>query len=184
VSAAEPFRGQAWRRVPDALTLSRVPLGVAGAWALLDDRAGLAAWFYLIGFLTDVADGLAARSLGITSASGRRLDGAADVAFHVAFGSGMAVRAAMDDAWWVLGSLLALVLGERVIRRWLPAYTVIGKAVAGLYRIVMFGLLLVFTPPVHRTPLIVAGLAVMLVTYTYEGRVTLLELRAGDRTVR
>ena len=172
------------RLVPNTLTVARVPIGLVGAWASIDGRGALAAWLYLIGYLTDVADGWSARALGVSSPQGRRLDGLADVAFHALFGAGIAARAADDEMWWVVGVLVALVVGERLMRRWVGSHTVVGKAIAGVYRIVMFMLLLAFTAEDRRVPLIVADLVVVVSTYFYEGTNTLRELRSGERGVR
>jgi hypothetical protein len=48
----------------------------------------------------------------------------------------------------------------------------------------MFALLLVFCDAAQRPPLIETGLAVMVITYVYEGLVTLHEHRNGERPVR
>lgn len=164
--------------------MSRVPIALAGLAALLTDRPTLAAWLYLLGYLTDVADGLTARALGVGSERGRRLDGAADVAFHGLFGLGIAIAGVRYGSWWMVAVLAILVAGERVMRRWIAAYTVVGKAVAGLYRVVMFSLLVALVPNGERLGLIAAGVVVMLTTYVYEGRNTLRELHSGERTVR
>lgn len=172
------------RAIPDALTVSRVPMALAALVALLIDRPTVAAWLYLIGYLTDVADGFTARALGVGSERGRQLDGAADVAFHALFGLGIAIASIRGGSWWILAVLALLVIAEQVMRRWIAAYTVVGKAVAGLYRVVMFSLLVVLVPTEERLGLIAAGLVVMATTYVYEGRNTLRELRSGERAVR
>ena len=48
----------------------------------------------------------------------------------------------------------------------------------------MYALLLVFSNPGQRPLLIEAGLTVMVITYVYEGLVTLNELRTGERPPR
>jgi phosphatidylglycerophosphate synthase len=182
----DPVSGRASvrRLIPDSLTFVRVPIGLAGAWTLIADRGAVAACLYLIGYVTDVADGWTARALRVSSSLGRRLDGIADVTFHALFGVALAIAATDDGMWWVIGVLVTLVVGGRILRRWIRSYTVIGKAIAGVYRIVMFTLLLMFTPPDPGPTLIVVGLLVMIVTYVYEGRNTFLELRSGEREVR
>jgi len=77
-----------------------------------------------------------------------------------------------------------LVVGERLVRHWIAAHSVGGKVIGGTYRIVMFALLLVFCNVEQRPALIEVALAVMLITYAYEGLVTLHELQTGERPVR
>lgn len=84
----------------------------------------------------------------------------------------------------VLVVLDFLVIGQRCMRRWIAARSVVGKGVGGAYRVVMFALLLVFCESGQRPLLIEAGLAVIVITYVYEGFVTLNELRIGKRPLR
>jgi phosphatidylglycerophosphate synthase len=145
---------------------------------------GIAAWLYLAGFLTDVGDGLLARSLGVDSRSGTRIDGAADVAFHLLVGIGLAGRAVVDGAWVVLAALAVLLAGAWALPRWVGVHTAIGKAVGGVNRIVVFAMLLWFTAPASRPALVAVATAVMVVAYTYEAFVTRRELERGDRPLR
>ena len=88
---------------------------------------------------------------------------------------------------WAVESVKAIadkgLEGGRALQRWVAPYTLVGKAIAGGYRIVVFSMFLPFVPASSRSTLI-ASLVVMLVTYAYESRVTLAELRAGQRTIR
>ena len=169
---------------PNALTASRPVIGVACGVAVLTDNGAAGAWLYLAGYVSDVADGFLSRAMKAESDLGAALDRLADVAFHAAVGLGLIGAAIRDGSWGVLVILGILVVGERLIRRWIAAHSVAGKVIGGTYRIVMFALLLVFCDAEQRPRLIEAGLAVMVITYAYEGFVTLHELRTGERPVR
>jgi len=164
--------------------LARPVLGAASAMAVLSGDGALGAWLYLLGYLSDVADGWLVRRLRVGSARGRKLDGVADTIFHALVGAGLLGQAWEERAWWVIAVLIGLVVGERLLRRWVAPYTVVGKAVAGAYRIIVYSLFLPFAAPESRSALIAAGLFVVLITYAYEGRVTLAEFRSGGRTLR
>ena len=172
------------RHAPNALTAIRPAIGVASGFEVLTDNGSVGAWLYLAGYVSDVGDGFLSRAMKAESDSGAALDRWADVAFHAAVGLGLTTAAISHGSWGVPVILGTLVVGERLIRRWIAANTVIGKAIGGTYRIVMFALLLVFCAAVKRPLLIEAGLAVMVITYVYEGVVTLHELRTGERPVR
>ncbi len=169
---------------PNALTAIRPFIGVACGFAVLTDNGAAGAWLYLAGYLSDVADGFLSRAMKADSDLGAALDRRADVAFHAAVGLGLTAAAIRDGSWGVLIILGILVVGERLIRRWIAAHSVAGKVIGGTYRIVVFALLLVFCDAAQRPFLIEAGLAVMVITYIYEGFVTLHELRTRERPVR
>jgi phosphatidylglycerophosphate synthase len=169
---------------PNALTASRPVIGVACGVAVLTDNGAAGAWLYLAGYVSDVADGFLSRAMKAESDSGAALDRLADVAFHAAVGIGLIGAAIRNGSPGVLVIVGVLVLGERLIRRWIAAHSVAGKVIGGSYRIMMFALLLVFCDPEQRPGLIEVGLAVMVITYAYEGFVTLHELRTGERPVR
>jgi phosphatidylglycerophosphate synthase len=169
---------------PNALAAIRPLIGVASGFAVLTDNGVGAAWLYLAGYLSDVGDGFLSRAMKAESDSGAALDRLADVAFHAAVGLGLIGAAIRHGSVGVLVVLGILVVGERLIRWWIAAHSVAGKAIGGLYRIAMFSLLLVFCDAAQRLLLIEAGLAVMVITYVYEGFVTLHELRIGERPVR
>lgn len=73
--------GAVARLVPHALSALRVPLGVA-----LPFLARSPGWFTMVlvlGVLSDVADGWAARRLGVAGPGGARLDSAVDTVFYL-----------------------------------------------------------------------------------------------------
>ena len=169
---------------PNALAAVRPFIGIASGLAVLTDNGAAAAWLYLAGYGTDVADGFLSRAMKAESDLGAALDRLADVTFHVAVGLGLMGAAVRHGSWGVLFILGILVVGERIIRPWIAAQSVAGRVIGGAYRIVMFALLVVFCDAVQRPLVIEAGLAVMVITYVYEGFVTLRELRTGERPVR
>ena len=169
---------------PNALAAIRPIIGIACGFAVLTDYGAAGAWLYLVGYVSDVADGFLSRAMKAESDLGAALDGLADVAFHAAVGLGLIAAAIRDGSWGVLIILGILLVGERLIRRWIAAHSVAGKVIGGTYRIVMFALLLVFCDAAQRLLLIEAGVVVMVITFVYEGFVTLQELRTGERPVR
>jgi phosphatidylglycerophosphate synthase len=175
---------KAFDHAPNALAVVRPILGVGSGFAVSTDNGAIAAWLYLAGFLSDVADGFLSRAINAKSDFGAALDRRADVAFHIAVGFGLMFAAVRHGIFGVLVILGILVIGERLMRRWIAARSVAGKGIGGAYRVVMFALLLVFCDPGQRPLLIEAGLTVMVITYVYEGFVTLKELRIGERPVR
>jgi phosphatidylglycerophosphate synthase len=170
--------------VPNALTAIRPIIGIAAGFAVLTDNGATGAWLYLAGYVSDVADGFLSRAMKAESDLGASLDRLADVAFHAAVGIGLVVAATRNGSPGVLVILAILVLGERLIRRRIAAHSVAGKVIGGIYRIMMFALLLVFSDAEQRPLLIEVGLTVMVITYAYEGFVTLHELQTGERPVR
>ena len=171
-------------QAPNAMAVIRPVFGVASGFAVATDHGAIAAWLYLVGYIRDVADGFLSRAIKAESDFGAALDGLADVAFHFAVGLGLIYSAARHGTSGVLVVLGILVIGERLMRRWIGAHSVAGKGIGGAYRVAMFALLLVFCDPGQRPLLIEAGLIVMVITYVYEGFVTLNELRGGERQLR
>ena len=169
---------------PNALAIIRPVIGVASGFAVATDNGAIGAWLYLVGYLSDVADGFFSRAINAESGFGAALDRLADVAFHFAVGLGLICAAVRHGTLVVLVVLGILVIGERFIRRWIAAHSVAGKGIGGAYRVAMYALLLVFCDPGQRPLLIEAGLTVMVITYLYEGLVTLNELRIGERPLR
>jgi phosphatidylglycerophosphate synthase len=170
--------------IPKGITLTRPVLGLAVLVAAIAGEGTVAAWCYLLGFLTDVADGAAARTLGVVSEEGRRLDARADMAFHVMAGLGVVVLSVEARMWWILVVAGALVFLRRLSGRWVAGSSIVSKAAAGGYFAATFIVLVVLADPGQKMPLIIAGLFVLLVTYVYEGVVMHGELRRNERSVR
>jgi phosphatidylglycerophosphate synthase len=182
--AAMPRFAKALDHAPNALAVIRPVIGVASGFAVSTDNGAIAAWLYLAGYLSDVADGFLSRAINAKSDFGAALDGLADVAFHIAVGVGLMCAAIRYGTFGVLVILGILVGAERFMRRWIAARSVAGKGIGGAYRVVIFALLLIFCDPGQRPLLIEAGLTVMVITYVYEGYVTLNELRSGESPLR
>jgi len=73
------------RQVALALTWLRVVLAVVFLWFGIDRRAGyVAAGLLLVGFLSDVFDGVVARHYAVATAGLRRFDSIADTYFYLA----------------------------------------------------------------------------------------------------
>jgi len=170
---------------PDLLTLSRPAIGAAAGLAVAAGQGGLGGWLYLVSYLTDVADGLLARALGVNSPAGQRLDGICDLIAMYAIGLGLVVRAMLDGTWVVVVLVAIVAIGGDLLDRfWVPAHTVVGKALGGLTRIGTFGMFVYFARPSQRPVLVVAGALVFVSTFSYEAVVTWREMRSGDRPVR
>lgn len=172
------------RLAPDLLTLTRPVLGIGAGVAVALGAGALGGWLYLTAYLTDVADGLLARALGVSSESGRRLDGVCDLVSMYGVGLGLLVRAVLDGAWVVVVLLVVATVGGDVLdRTWLPAHTVLGKALGGVTRVGALALFVVFADPSQRAPLLVGAAIVFGTTFVYEGVVTWNEMRTGERPV-
>jgi len=148
-----PGVAKALNHAPNALAVIRPVIGVASGFAVSTDDGAIAAWLYLAGYLSDVADGFLSRAINAKSDYGAALDRLADVAFHIAVGLGLICAALRHGTLGVLVTLSILVIGERFMRRWIAAHSVAGKGIGGAYRVVMFALLLVFCDPGQRVPL-------------------------------
>ncbi len=169
---------------PNSLTVARPVVGVMCGVAVYQHRGIIAAWLYLAGFMTDVGDGLLARALGVESASGRRLDGWADVAFHGFVGAGLAAYAVRDRNALIVVILGVLLAGSVITRRWFDVYSVLGKAMAIPYRVVMFALIATTGVSRYRPETLALGAGILAVAFTYEGVVTWREFKQGSRMLR
>lgn len=169
---------------PDALTLARPVLGAAAGVAVASGDGGLGGWLYLAGYLTDVFDGLLARALHVSSPHGERLDGICDLIAMYCIGLGLLVRAVLDGAWAIAVVIVAASIASHIADRyWVPAHTVVGKALGGLTRVGTLVLFIYFAAPGQRLLLTLAGVATIVITFSYEAIVTLHELRSGERPV-
>src|SRR6266699_1838971 len=119
---------------PNSLTVARPVVGVMCGVAVYQHRGIIAAWLYLAGFMTDVGDGLLARSV--------------------------------------------------ITRRWFDVYSVLGKAMAIPYRVVMFALIATTGVSRYRPETLALGAGILAVAFTYEGVVTWREFKQGSRMLR
>lgn len=87
MASAVAIREPGWLNLPNALTLSRVGLGLACLWPLAaaEQRAALGLAFALMAAAeaTDLFDGVAARGLGAVTAIGKILDPMADSMYRL-----------------------------------------------------------------------------------------------------
>jgi phosphatidylglycerophosphate synthase len=172
------------RILPNAFTAVRPLLGAGCCIALVAGRPALATWLYLAAYLSDVADGLVARALHVSSSFGVRLDGWADLSTNIMITVAIVVEAIGEARWWIIVVMAAMVVAGATRGRWVAVHTVVGKAVGGAYRVAVFVVLLSFVPSGDRAVVAGVGTVVLLVTYLYEARVTLAERRSGDRALR
>jgi cardiolipin synthase len=91
--------------VPNAISLARLALVPVFAWLIATHRDVAAVGVLAVAGVSDWLDGVLARKLGQFSNLGRILDPAADRAFIVVTGVGLAWRGAVP--WWFLALLLA-----------------------------------------------------------------------------
>lgn len=86
--------------VPNALTLSRLPLAAAAAYLLWrKEDAGIGVGFLVAAALTDVFDGIAARGLGQITDFGKKLDPVVD---KIAIGGvGLVLALKYGVPWWI-----------------------------------------------------------------------------------
>jgi phosphatidylglycerophosphate synthase len=109
-----------WTAIPNALSLTRLALGLTFPWL----PAGFRAWAVVLAGLTDAADGASARLLRASSSVGRSLDPVADRVFLLgvvatlvlegALGLGEAALVGLRDWVMLAGVGWLLVRGNRV----------------------------------------------------------------------
>ncbi|MDD5489369.1 MAG: CDP-alcohol phosphatidyltransferase family protein [Candidatus Moranbacteria bacterium] len=92
--------------IPNLLSLSRLPLGAATAYAAIRNHWGWALIFFLIGLAADLTDGLLARILCCASQNGQLYDDIGD--------TGLAAGAFVAVVWtgiisWPTGLIMASV---------------------------------------------------------------------------
>lgn len=106
------------------LTLSRLPLGGAAAWLLVQGQYGIALRLYVAGIVTDVLDGFIARSLNGETAWGKRYDGVIDTAFYWVVTLGFVVGGVVRGESLLNASLpLILVLVTLAATFWFEPYS-------------------------------------------------------------
>ena len=109
------------RRIPALLVLLRFVLApVLVAAALLEAAPWVFAVALVLGFLSDVFDGIIARRLGVATEALRRLASACDTCFYlgVLFAIGSGRMDALEPNFVLLGALIALEL-TRYLVDWL-----------------------------------------------------------------
>lgn len=97
--------------VPNALSLSRIPLAGILLWAVLMDRWVLATVLLMVAMVTDALDGMVARRYNAESKfGGEILESACDMALAVAAVAGLVITGVWSAwiAWFLLGAATAL----------------------------------------------------------------------------
>lgn len=96
--------------IPNALSLSRVPLSVVLFWALYNDRWELATLLFMIALATDAVDGWFARRFNVTSKlGGDILEPVCDLALSIAVIAGLYYADAFS-IWVPVGLVVIAVL--------------------------------------------------------------------------
>lgn len=94
-----------WLSLPNALTLSRVPLAACGAAYLWARRPWVGLGFLVAAYLTDVLDGFFARRAGRVTDFGKAADPLADKIATAGVGLVLVIRYGVP--WWLLGAAVA-----------------------------------------------------------------------------
>ena len=82
----------AWCSLPNALSVSRVPLALLAVFALLSAAPAVAMWIFALAALTDLVDGRIARARNQATPLGGLLDHASDATFVTAVLAAWSVR--------------------------------------------------------------------------------------------
>jgi CDP-diacylglycerol--glycerol-3-phosphate 3-phosphatidyltransferase len=104
--------------IADTLTVARFPLGLALALAatLPDEPSRITTTsFFVVGAVTDLADGPIARRLGTAGPHGARLDSAADAFFTACTIVALLGAVGLPDPTWVWWCVALVVAGRLVV---------------------------------------------------------------------
>ena len=97
-----------WRNIPNAISIARLCAATILLAALILHRVEIFQWLFLACLLSDIADGLIARTFDLTSAFGARLDSLADVATTIIGTLGVVVFQQTFLAHHAFGLLLVI----------------------------------------------------------------------------
>lgn len=166
--------------VPNALTASRAVLAGCVALALFANQLETAYWFYLAGLVTDILDGMVARSIDGATDWGKRFDAQVDVLFNGATGIAL-FWAGVQRGSLFLTVTVALLFSLFVLRLFWAPTGLLPKYFSGLVRVAFFVLFMVSLPTAARGQAFVAGTGILLFGAWYEQRVMLASaLRSSD----
>lgn len=106
--------GPIWRKVPNAISIARLCATMVLLFAALLHRSELFKWLLLACLLSDILDGLIARSFHLTSKLGASLDSIADVTTMLMAMLGIAVfqRAFLTEHFTAVTVVIAFYIGE------------------------------------------------------------------------
>ncbi len=107
----------AFRHVPNVISVARIVATPVLVYLALTDREEPYKWLLLVALISDIVDGLIARSFSFTSKLGSRLDTLADTMLWVAaiFGIWKFHPAPVTDYWIVVVLVLAFWIIEYVL---------------------------------------------------------------------
>ena len=106
-----------FRHVPNAISMARVVATPVLIFLALTDREDAFTWLLLAAFISDIVDGLIARSFSITSMLGSRLDTLADTLLWPAaiFGIWIFHPEVMTEHWLVIALVVGLWAIEMIV---------------------------------------------------------------------
>ena len=150
MTSPDPARSVVWRHAPNALSLARIACApVLVAMAVAGEQS-LYTWVLVPALLTDAADGWIARSFGLQSRLGARLDSLGDSLVWWAGLAGLIAfqREVVAAHRWLFGAVAAAWMLENLLawrryRRLSSFHTVLSK-IAGVLLGLYIGILFLF----------------------------------------
>lgn len=150
MNTAYPVRANAWRQVPNALSLTRIVCAPVLVLLAVAEQQPLYTWVLVPALLTDAVDGWIARAWGLQSRLGARLDSLGDSLIWCGGLAGLVVfqRDVLAAHRWLIGAVVAGWLCENVLA-WLrygrlsSFHTVLSK-IAGVLLSAYVGVLFLF----------------------------------------
>ena len=150
MAIAHPAKSTAWRHVPNALSLVRIVCAPILVLMALAGEQSIYTWMLVPALLTDAADGWIARSLGLQSKLGARLDSLGDSLIWCAGLAGLLAfqRDVLAANRWLIGAVVAAWMLENALawlryRRLSSFHTVLSK-IAGVLLSLYIGVLFLF----------------------------------------
>jgi len=150
MAIAEPAKFTAWRHVPNALSLVRIVCAPVLVLMAASGEQASYTWVLVPALLTDAADGWIARSFGLQSRLGARLDSLGDSLIWCAGLAGLLAfqRDVLAANRWLIGAVVAAWMLENLLawlryRRLSSFHTVLSK-IAGVLLSVYIAILFLF----------------------------------------
>src|SRR5512137_498784 len=150
MAIAHRANSTAWRHVPNALSLVRIVCAPVLVLMSVAGEQAIYTWVLVPALLTDAADGWIARSFGLQSRLGARLDSLGDSLIWCAGLAGLLAfqRDVLAANRWLIGAVVAAWMLENVLawlryRRLSSFHTVLSK-IAGVLLSVYIGVLFLF----------------------------------------
>jgi len=156
--------------VANGLTYLRPGIGIAAGFAFGNGDVARGLFWFLLGQLTDIADGYVARKYGVESARGKDWDAMADAILNGAVGVGLitiALRPPQDILR--IAALLGMWFVFAITRSQL--HTILDKCLSGSWRVGLYLIAYFQVPPSWRTEAAVMGAILVAVSGAYEFRV-------------